>query len=284
MFCNDAGNCVYDQPLSQTTNNCQLYSGVGIRNCNRRVTADNTCGPNYNYRVCNDDQYCAANGTCTKDVKQVSNKPDVCMKYSGKSIVNCAPLAAPSSLRTPGTALARTPGPAPGATRILAPAPGTARTPAPALLRAPAPVINGISTDGKCGTNSMQCQEFQFCNDTGKCVNTKSGNDTYTKYCGDYSGKYVTNCGLIAPYTKFAVYPNTNWSPAVIPKTNVSKSTQSKLEDCANLCGNSSDCTSFTYNSQKGCSIFSKTNFNNPSNLANNYKIVEKNTYMGYRL
>jgi len=296
MFCNDAGNCVYNQPLSQTTNNCQLFSGVGIRNCNRRVTADNTCGPKYNYRICNDGQFCTANGTCTKDVKQVSNKPDLCMKYSGRNIVNCALASAPGTAalaRTPGPALApgtsasaRTPGPAL--------APGTAasaRTPGPALAqgtaastRTPGPVIKGISTNGTCGTNSMQCQDFQFCNDTGKCVSSKSKSDTYVKHCANYSGKYVTNCELIAPYTKFAVYPNTNWSPAVIPKTNVSKSTKAKLEDCANLCSNSSACTSFTYNSQKNCSIFNKTNFNNPSNLVNNYKTTEKNTYMGYKL
>ena len=280
MFCNDAGNCVYSQPLSQTTNNCRLFSGVGIRNCNRRVTADNTCGPKYNYRICNDGQFCTANGTCTKDVKQVSNKPDLCMKYSGRNTVNCALASAQgtaASARTPGpalaqgtAALARTPGPAL--------AQGTA-----ALARTPGPVIKGISTNGKCGTNSMQCQDFQFCNDTGKCVSSKSKSDTYAKHCANYSGKYVANCELIAPYTKFAMYPNTNWSPAVIPKTNVSKSTKAKLEDCANLCSNSSACTSFTYNSQKSCSIFNKTNFNNPSNLVNNYKTTEKNTYMGYK-
>ena len=129
MFCSASGECTWDKP-NMSSQNCLLYSGVGIKDCARQVSSDNNCGlfvrePNDTpkHRICSAGKYCAAVqrgrttvvGECVADEKFLGNTrttpkyKEMCDRYSGEGIVGCA-----SGKKGAGVADAAAPAPYPG--------------------------------------------------------------------------------------------------------------------------------------------------------------------------
>lgn len=93
FFCTEQGNCIDKQPpMSQ---NCRMYSGLGIRDCRRRVSNDKKCGPQNRSLICPANNYCM-NGECT--LQRPPRPDETCKMYSAEN-VNCM-LDPPAGART----------------------------------------------------------------------------------------------------------------------------------------------------------------------------------------
>lgn len=92
MFCNMSGQCGYGLTNADGSEDCKVYSGNGIKNCDYEISENGKCGPLGGYKRCGPRQYCSDEGMCVKDLNQVGVAGDNCRDYSGKGIVDCKPV------------------------------------------------------------------------------------------------------------------------------------------------------------------------------------------------
>lgn len=184
MFCTAEGKCSNFQPL--LSENCNTYSGVGIKGCRRRVSTDMKCGPLAKHRICPANFYCS-NGDCVE--KKPATSDELCMRYSGDNMSCGASLVAPA----PAPALLR-------------------RTPAPA----PTPALRAIPAPSTTKSNFASFPNKKWDVDLRKTTTTKTSQSTPTacladceknKECVAFYHKPPQDCTLYT--TKFPVKFNT---------------------------------------------------------------------------
>ena len=196
MFCNNNGQCGYDQSFATPGENCNLYSGQGIKDCKRKDTTNNKCGPQNDHRRCIPGKYCTEQGLCTSDIKDMSTN---CMRYSGEGIVSCA---LSPNIFTKGNS--------------------TNNVNTNIGINNNGPSSNVFN--GKCGVNKESCPPYQFCNDNGKCSYQPSIKSK--KYCLSYSGANINNCK-----SQVNIISNKDFNRNV-QGTNTVNTTVQSLEEC----------------------------------------------------
>lgn len=159
FFCADDGTCTMTKPVSVSTANCNVYSGVGIRDCQRRVATDNKCGPKNKHRACPANSYCNA-GNCVDTPPNVVD--DTCVYYSGTNV--------PCKARTtPVPAPARSPAPAPAPAPVPPPFPNFKRFPNKRwdMANLPKGTVSKLATSDACietcDKNNV-CKAFSYKN------------------------------------------------------------------------------------------------------------------------
>lgn len=102
QYCTNNGNCVYAKP-QQRTQNCDRYSGQGIKNCAREISSKESCFDQDGYKSCPTNKFCLPSGQCVNEQPTSQQSSDACLYFSGSGITNCS---RPST--TPRNTTART--------------------------------------------------------------------------------------------------------------------------------------------------------------------------------
>lgn len=201
FYCNENGQCVKDKPTVDSQN-CSYFSGSGISKCVRKISSNNTCGPNNGYKSCPTGLFCAEDGTCTTDATKVANRPDVCKLYSGSGIVDC---------NAPGTPSRFVPAPARAAPAPARAAPAPARAaPAPSgpytllsdklvqIPRSGASTTKSISSVNACQTqctNATSCGSFLYDSTKQECTSLSYNKNNINNYVQNATSKGVYTVG-----------------------------------------------------------------------------------------
>lgn len=263
MFCNNDGKCGFDESYATPGMNCTLYSGQGIKDCKRKETTNNKCGPQNDYRKCSAGEFCTQQGQCSTQTKDNSTN---CMIYSGEGISNCSLSINNDILKTNTQNINNS----------------SVKTSSQLQKSASSVDISPssqssqrsftISSNGKCGKNNQMCSPYQFCNDDGKC--SYKPKISKKKYCGLYSGINIKDC--VSPVTIFDGKEFNKNIPGNMYDTVDTEALS--LEDCVQEFLDEKDTwKSFMYNPNTGCQLSSI-----PGNIARTRQKNKKGSFYGY--
>lgn len=248
MFCNNKGMCGFESSFATPGENCNVYSGIGIKDCKRKETTTNKCGPLNEYRRCSAGKFCTEDGICSSDVK---DKSENCLIYSGEGIENCK--------ISPNAVLPQT-------------KPKSSNTKSSSTSNTSSSDLK-ISDNNVCGKNNMKCPPFQYCNDDSKC--SFQPKNSKKLYCNDYSGQYINDCNSKITIVKDKEF-NRNQRGNTYNTINIDALT---LEDCAKQFMDDNTWSTFLYDRNKKQCMVSTI----PAALAKSSEKTTKGLYYGYR-
>lgn len=253
MFCNINGECGVDNSYATPSINCDLYSGEGIRNCKRKESTNNKCGPKNGHRKCLPGQFCNKDGFCTVNTQDNSTN---CVLYSGNGTLNCR------LIPTPGISI-------PNQSNLVSGSSQQIRD-STAINNDTQNVAKEISTDKSCGANKKKCPSYQFCNDNGKCDYKPSIKKK--KYCAEYSGYGVNDCNSVVSIEDNRIFnkniPGNVYNTVTVDALN--------FDDCVGQLITSNKWKSFMYDDNK-CMMSTI-----PGSMARARKRNKKGSLYGY--
>lgn len=228
MFCNNDGKCGFENSYATPGTNCDLYSGEGIKNCKRKETTNNKCGPKNGYRKCLPGQFCNTDGFCSTNTQDNSVN---CIIYSGDGTLNCR------TIPTPGITIQNQSNLVNNSSQEV--------TNTNASITPEGDLTRGITTDKRCGINNKKCPSYQYCNDNGKCDYKPSINKK--KYCATYSGFGINDCSSVVSIQDNKIFnkdiPGNVYNTATVDALN--------FDDCVGQLITSNKWKSFMYDDKK---------------------------------